>query len=167
MQLFGRALNFYGGIGECNHKKNVKDTAFNTQKRIQTFTSQIAQQYYEGMTLAITKECSDRRINEQLGDHSNHTSTNDTHPCVLGKYELTITGLTDHGQFDDHTVNKKGNLPLKFVWGVSYYAATDWDITGTFTVTGYSHTRSILKTVLSSFAQLLIMVMIGVVTIGA
>ena len=46
--------------------------------------------------------------------------------------------MTDHGQFDDHTVNKNVNLPLKFVRGVSYYAATNWIITGTFTMTGYT-----------------------------
>jgi hypothetical protein len=25
MKLFGSAINFYGGIGKCNHKKFVKD----------------------------------------------------------------------------------------------------------------------------------------------
>ncbi len=51
MKLFGSAINFYGGIGECNHKKFVKDTGFNTKKRIRTFTSQVAMRYYEGMIL--------------------------------------------------------------------------------------------------------------------
>jgi hypothetical protein len=32
MILFGSAINFFGGIGECNHKKFVKDTGCNTQK---------------------------------------------------------------------------------------------------------------------------------------
>jgi hypothetical protein len=38
MILFGSAINFFGGIGECNHKKFIKDT----QKRTNTFTSQVA-----------------------------------------------------------------------------------------------------------------------------
>jgi hypothetical protein len=51
MKLFDSAINFYGGIGKRNHKKFVKDTGFNAQKRIRTFTSQVAKRYYEGMTL--------------------------------------------------------------------------------------------------------------------
>jgi hypothetical protein len=51
MKLFGSAIIFYGGIGKCNHKKFVKDTGFNTHKRIRTFTLQVATRYYEGMTL--------------------------------------------------------------------------------------------------------------------
>ena len=31
VKLFGKAINFYGGIGECNHKKFVKETGCNTQ----------------------------------------------------------------------------------------------------------------------------------------
>ncbi len=46
MTRFGSAINFYGGIGECNHKKFVKATGFSTQKRIQNFTSQVATRYY-------------------------------------------------------------------------------------------------------------------------
>jgi hypothetical protein len=42
-KLFGNAINFYGGIGEFKQKKFVKETGCNTQKRIQTFTSQVAQ----------------------------------------------------------------------------------------------------------------------------
>jgi len=33
MILFGSAINFFGGIGECNHKKFIKDTGCNTLKR--------------------------------------------------------------------------------------------------------------------------------------
>jgi hypothetical protein len=59
IKLFGNAINFYGGIGECNHKKFVKEMGCNTQKRIQTFTSQVAQRYYEGMTLDIARKAMD------------------------------------------------------------------------------------------------------------
>ncbi len=52
--FFGNAINYYGGIGECNHKKFVKETGCNTQKRIRTFTSQVAKRNYEGMTLEIS-----------------------------------------------------------------------------------------------------------------
>jgi hypothetical protein len=44
MKLFGSAaINVYGGIGKCNHKKFVKEKGFNTQKRIRTFSLQVAQ----------------------------------------------------------------------------------------------------------------------------
>jgi hypothetical protein len=47
---------FYGGIGECNHNKFVKETGCNTQTRIRTFTFQVAQRYYEGITLDIARK---------------------------------------------------------------------------------------------------------------
>jgi hypothetical protein len=61
MKLVGSAINFYGGIGECNHKMFVKDTVFNTQKRIRMFALQVAQRYYKGMTFCIAKKCLDAR----------------------------------------------------------------------------------------------------------
>jgi hypothetical protein len=61
MKLFGSAINFYGGIGKCNHKTFMKDTGFNTQKRMRTFTLQVAQRYYKGMTFCIAKKRLDAR----------------------------------------------------------------------------------------------------------
>jgi hypothetical protein len=69
MKLFGNALNFYCGIGECNHKKFVKETGCNTQKRIRTFTSQVAQRYYEGITLDIARRAMDLQMNINKNDH--------------------------------------------------------------------------------------------------
>jgi hypothetical protein len=40
--LFGSAIIIFGCIGECNHKTFVKDTSCNTQKRINSFTLQVA-----------------------------------------------------------------------------------------------------------------------------
>ncbi len=59
IKLFGNAINFYAGIGECNQKKFVKETGCNPQKRIRTFPSQVAQRYYEGMTLDIARKAID------------------------------------------------------------------------------------------------------------
>ena len=56
MQRFGSATNFFGGIGESNHKRFVKDTGNNTQKRASNFTSQIAQRYYETMVCDIANQ---------------------------------------------------------------------------------------------------------------
>jgi hypothetical protein len=63
VKLFGNAINFYSGIGECNHKKFLKKTERNTQKRIRTFTSQVAKRYYEGMTLDISQKSLDLQAN--------------------------------------------------------------------------------------------------------
>ena len=57
MVLFGSAINFLGGIGECNHKIFVKDTGCNTQKRINTFTTQCTTQYYESMIFDMATQC--------------------------------------------------------------------------------------------------------------
>jgi hypothetical protein len=43
MKRFGSASNFFGGVGESNHERFVKDTGHNTQQRACNFTSQIAQ----------------------------------------------------------------------------------------------------------------------------
>ncbi len=56
MQRFGSASNFFGGIGESNHKRFVKDTGNNTQQRSSNFTSQIAQRYYERMVCDIANQ---------------------------------------------------------------------------------------------------------------
>ena len=69
IKLFGNAINFYSVIGECNHKKLVKETGCNTQKRIQTFTSQVAQRYYEGMALDIARKAMDLQTNINDNDH--------------------------------------------------------------------------------------------------
>merc|ERR1712086_594863 len=51
--LFGSAINFYGGIGESNHKDFVKDTATITQKRGNVFTSQCAYYCYETLVVGM------------------------------------------------------------------------------------------------------------------
>jgi hypothetical protein len=56
MRLYGSASNFFGGVGESNHKKIVKDTGNNTQKRSHNFASQIATRYYERMVHEIAEE---------------------------------------------------------------------------------------------------------------
>ncbi|KAL7547395.1 hypothetical protein ACHAWF_010706, partial [Thalassiosira exigua] len=49
--LFGSGINFFGGPGESFHKKFVKDTGNNTQKRIDEFNTQISTRCYERMVL--------------------------------------------------------------------------------------------------------------------
>jgi hypothetical protein len=111
VKLFGNAINFYGGIGECNHKKFVKETGRNTQKRIRTFTSQVAKRYYEGMTLEISQKAIDlqgigNKMNLELAHHQENYEQNS---FGLGTYKLTFVGLDHQGQFNDHHVCAKKN----------------------------------------------------------
>jgi hypothetical protein len=56
MKLYGSASNFFGGVGESNHKKKLKATGNNMQKRAHNFTSQIATRYYKWMVHEIAEE---------------------------------------------------------------------------------------------------------------
>jgi len=111
VKLFGNAINFYGGIGECNHKKFVKETGCNTQKRIRTFTSQVAKRYYEGMTLEISQKAIDLRGigNEMNLELAHHQENYEQNSFGLGTYKLTFVGLDHQGQFNDHHVCAKKN----------------------------------------------------------
>ncbi len=142
MKLFGSAIIFYGGIGKCNHKKFVKDTGFNTQKRVRTFAVQVATRYFEGMILQIAKKYFDAwaesnnnfRVLSKQGDKSAGRNYD-----FRGKYKLTFSGLEDMGIFTEYSVsNKKENPPLKCICGISVYAATQFPQRGMTTVTRYT-----------------------------
>ena len=61
MELYGSAINFYGGPGECNHKTFVKETGANTQQRIGNFTSQVALRYYENNLFKMAKKIKEKK----------------------------------------------------------------------------------------------------------
>ena len=46
MKLFGSGMNFYGGPGESAHKTFVKMAGQKTQRRVNEFAKQTANQYY-------------------------------------------------------------------------------------------------------------------------
>lgn len=52
--LLGSGINFFGGPGECNHKRIFKDMAFNTQMRVSEFVSQLGKRYHEFLVFKIT-----------------------------------------------------------------------------------------------------------------
>jgi hypothetical protein len=142
MKLFGGAINFYGGIGKCNHKKFVKDTGFKTQKRIRTFTLQVATRYYEGMILRIAKNCFDARAESNNNFHELSEQGDKSagrNYDFRGKYTLTFSGLEDMGIFTEYSVsNKKENPPLKCICGISVYAVTQFHQHGMITVSCYT-----------------------------
>jgi hypothetical protein len=124
-KTFGNAINFYGGIGKCNHKKYVKETGCNTQKRIRTFTSQVVQRYYAGMTLNIARKAINLLININKNDHvlSHQKYNEEKSITILGQYNITFVNFNDLGQFRDHYVSGRENktLPIKFIRGLSFF----------------------------------------------
>ena len=49
MQLFGSAMNFYGGPGESHHKTVVKGPEQQTQRCVSEFATQVAERTYEDL----------------------------------------------------------------------------------------------------------------------
>jgi hypothetical protein len=80
-------------------QKIVQETGCNTQKRIRTFTSQVAQRYYEGMNLDIARKAMDLLSNSNKNDHelSHQEYNEETSTTVLGQYKLTFVNLDDLG----------------------------------------------------------------------
>jgi hypothetical protein len=110
MILFGSAINFFGGIGECNHKIFVKDTGCNTQKRFNSFTLQVATQYYELMILNIANKHKNNRISTKF-EYVGTSRECNRGPIMEGKYILTISDLRTDGIFQHsaHTQNQAAN----------------------------------------------------------
>ncbi len=87
MQRFGSASNLFGGIGESNHKRFVKDTGNNTQQRASNFTSQIAQRYYERMVCDIANQA---LVQKHESQYNAHPISCFSYPVMEGKYTLTL-----------------------------------------------------------------------------
>jgi hypothetical protein len=91
-KTFCNVIVFYGGIGECNHKKFVKETGCKTQKRIRIFTSQVAQRYYRGMSLDIAQKSLDIRSNSNKNNHelAHHDDNVEQNITGVGQYKLFL-----------------------------------------------------------------------------
>ena len=118
MQRFGYASNFFGGVGESNHKTFVKDTGNNTQQRANNFTSQIALRYYERMVCDIADKALVQRIQSQYyGTQPSMTHTHtSSYPVMEGKYKLTLD--INENCFTDPIVSNQKTVPVKFVEAV-------------------------------------------------
>ena len=101
MCLFGSGINFFGGPGECNHKKFVKDMANNTQCRLDSFTSQVARRYYESMLFDIAMKQVHRRDEQKF--HCIGIKEAAAEEMTLdGKYVLEVKGMNDEGMYTTH-----------------------------------------------------------------
>ena len=97
--LFGSGINFFGGPGECNHKRLVKDTGNNTQGRVDCFSSQVAIRYYESVLLDIAKKTSDRKAIERYELVQTTKSKKDKEDAPTGIFVLTVNDPTPEGNF--------------------------------------------------------------------
>jgi hypothetical protein len=97
MKRFGPASNFFGGVGESNHKRIIKDTGNNTQQRACKFTSQIPLRYYKGMVCDIAHQALVQRNESQ---YNTRPIICMAYPVMEGKYKLTLNingnGFTFH-----------------------------------------------------------------------
>ena len=144
MILFGSAINFFGGIGECNHKKFVKDTGCNTQKRTTTFTSQVATRYSETMIFDLANHCFNTRNNNLFGTVSEQIPSTKDLPKLEGKYVLTFQGLTAEGTFDLAKTQRRTDLPDRCVQAIALFAAKQDDYHHNYSVTGYTACKFLL-----------------------
>lgn len=131
IKLFGSASNFFGGVGESNHKKFVKDTGNNTQKRAHNFTSQIATRYYERMVHDIAEEALSQRNNLEYDVVQCDIIS---YPIMEGIYKLT---LDINGT--DFSIRKSANnkLSVKFVEAMVRFISK-YEGPSTITITGYT-----------------------------
>jgi hypothetical protein len=84
----------------------VKDTGCNTQKRINSFTLQVATRYYESMILDIANKHKNNRISTQF-EYVGMSRESNRRPIMEGKYILTISDLRTDGVFSTFSTQKK------------------------------------------------------------
>ena len=110
MQRFGSASNFFGGIGESNHKRFVKDTGNNTQQRASNFSSQVAQRYYKRMVCDIANQALVQKHNIKY--HAAQSSSV-SYPVIEGKYSLTLN--VRGNDFTNPVISTGKSISVKFV----------------------------------------------------
>jgi hypothetical protein len=110
MQRFGSATNFFGGIGESNHKRFVKDTGNNTQQRASNFTSQIAQRYYETMVCDIANQA---LVQKHAIKYKAPQTSLISYPVMEGKYTLTLNINGNH--FTNPIISNGKSISVKFI----------------------------------------------------
>ena len=115
-ELFGSAINFYGGPGEASHKNFVKAPGLKTQRRMGEFASQTAGQYYNAMMVEKAMQlvrCNRKSSGEhefvQSGDRGEDGTDNGRGYEVMCKYTLDLCGMIIQSK-NEH-INKHGLHP--------------------------------------------------------
>ncbi len=116
MQRFGSASNFFGGIGESNHKWFLKDTRNNTQQRASNFTSQIAQRYYEKIVCDVANQA---LVQKNKSQYNERPISCISYPVMEGKYTLTLN--INGNDFSDPIISNGKSLSVKFVEAIVHF----------------------------------------------
>jgi hypothetical protein len=108
IQLFGSAINFYGGPGEAAHKTFVKSAGQKTQRRVSEFAKQTANQYYNMMLTSYAVSNCVQQIGElkQLDGSPDEVTETEILNNYLPDYEFgnddDTVQLSLSGKFDFH-----------------------------------------------------------------
>lgn len=114
VELFGSAINFYGGPGEASHKQFVKAPGLKTQRRMGEFATQTAGQYYNVMMVEKAMKLvgsieMDKVAHEYVEGGDNGDKHDDAYE-VMGKYTLDVMDGKIHCCKND-IVNRHGLHP--------------------------------------------------------
>lgn len=98
MKLFGSGMNFYGGPGEAAHKTFVKMAGQKTQRRVNEFAKQTANQYYYMMLTEIALQSCIAQSSQltQWDDNFSSKTENseqrgeDVNIILSGQYEIVL-----------------------------------------------------------------------------
>jgi hypothetical protein len=110
LKSFGSASNFFGGIGESNHKKLIKDTGNNTQQRACNFTSQIALSYYKRMVCDIAHLA---LVQRNESKYNAQPIICMSYAVMEGKYKLTLN--INGNDFTEPIISDGKRIHDKFV----------------------------------------------------
>ncbi len=140
MKSFGSASNFFGGIGESNHKRFVKDTGNNSQQRACNFTSQIALRYYERMVCDIAHQALVQRNKSQ---YNTCPIICMSYPIMEGKYKLTLN-INGNG-FTDPIISDGKRIHVKFVKAMASFVFKHDSQSRQYIIHGYTYTACKLQ----------------------
>ena len=98
MKLFGSGMNFYGGPGESAHKTFVKMAGQKTQRRVNEFAKQTANQYYYMMLTEIALQSCISQSSQltQCDESFTYKTKNsvqrgeDVNIILSGQYEIVV-----------------------------------------------------------------------------
>jgi hypothetical protein len=94
--LFGSGINFYGGPGESAHKQFIKIPGQRTQRRVQEFAKQTANQYYNMLVSNFAADDCQTEINncKQRGGVDNSLKNicqSSVDISLTGRYDFVVT----------------------------------------------------------------------------
>ncbi len=107
IQRHGSAMNFFGGLGESAHKFFVTAPGLKTQRRVQEFAVQTANQYYDVMvtqyalqSIELHHDQESILPNEQATENSDNATVE-----LSGKYSLNVAHAVLQSMLDGNKIH--------------------------------------------------------------